>query len=374
MPPVPYCDFVAWRRTRESQANLDYWKTKLSDSELTIDFRELGNRAHVDKTIELLRYEFSDRLTAKLSQVSKQNGNTTFVSILALLTILLHKYMGQRQIVMGTDTSGRNHRLLENQVGLLLNTLVLKSDVTQNDSFSSLVKRIQNTIKEDLLHQEYSYTGLANEFFANGETGSLFNVLVLYQDFDQTFVFPGSAVLVRKREMEVAQRFADLQMEFAPGDSGLKLTIQFNPTLFTRAIIDRMVLHMEKLVDTFVEKPTALISDYHVLQSSERQDLLTLGRGTVHVDRTEPRARSVVKLFLRQAKSTPQAIAVICDNEFLSYAELDEKSDRIAAYLRSVQGVSATDMVAVSLSPVRAHDTGHAGSDESRGNLCTPGS
>jgi hypothetical protein len=346
--PIQYADYAVWQREwlqgEVLERQLSYWKTQLADLnvlELPLDKPRPKQPSYrgARATIHL-----SAALTRGLKALSQQQNVTLFMTLLAALKVLLHRYSGQDDIVVGTAIAGRNRQELENLIGFFVNTLALRTDLSGTPSFSQLLSRVREICLKAYAHQDLPFEKLVAELQVQRDMSRhpLFQVmLVLQPPALQDMHLPGLTI----NELAVTQETAkfDLTLSLEEHPDGLTGTIEYSTDLFNAGTITRLAGHFQTLLEAVVEQPETAIAELPPLTAPERHQLLVEWNAT----KTDyPKDKCVHQLFEEQVAKTPDAIALVFEDQQLSYQTLNAKANQLAHYLQTV-GVKSDDLVAI---------------------------
>ena len=348
--PVQYADFVMWEKTRlEGPAlarQLTYWKNHLQGRLPVLDLPVDHSRpVHGQSPAAMQTLSLSPELATKLKTFSQQEGATLFMTLLAAFQVLLHRYTGEEDIVVGSVVAGRQQVALEKLIGFFVNTLVLRGNLAGEPSFRDLLKRVQETTLEALANQDLPFARLVEELRPDRtpSRNPLFNVMFALQNTPPKPVrLPGLTVSPQHVESVVAK--FDLMLLLTETEDGLIATFEYNADLFERDTITRMLGHFHLLLESIVQDPENKISKLPLLTQGERQQLLGWNR----TETRYPRDQTIASLFEEQVEKTPESVAVVCAGRRLTYRELDERAGRLANRLRRC-GVGPDVMVGVCL-------------------------
>ena len=353
LPPLPlqYGDFALWEQ-EQSQSGahtrpLEYWKKRLCGPlpvlELPTDHpRGLSPLPRCGtKTLEL-----PSELAGKLRALSQNEGATLFMTLLAAFMTLLHRYTGEDDIVVGSVVRGRPQVALEKLIGFFVNTLVLRENLGGDPTFRELLARTRETTFDALAHQDLPFTKLVEALHPDRSPTSnpLFQVMLVLQEMPTHPMRMPGLVIEPMDVRSVAAKF-DLLLFMIESPGGLTAMMEYNADLFEAPTISRLLGHLQVLLEGIVEDPDRDLSRLPLLTHGERRDLL------VERNRTEtpyPREKTIDQLFAEQVRFAPNAIALACGGERLTYAQLDERAERLARRLTNL-GVGADTLVGVCL-------------------------
>ena len=349
-PEVQYADYAAWQRGwlrgEVLQTQLDYWKDRLdgvSVLELPTDRPRSAAGTHRG-AVE--RFELSEELAQKLRQVSRREGATMFMTLVAGLQALLARYSGQSDIAVGTPIAGRNLREVEGLIGLFVNTLVMRVDLGGDPSVSELLGRVREAALGAYGHQDVPFEKLVEELQPDRSLthGPLFQVMMAYEGWADRGLEVGG-LAARVMEVETATAKFDLLVTLRDTGGGLSGAVEYNSGLFERATVERLVGHYVVLVGAMSEGADGRVWRLAMMSQREREQIVV---GWNHTAADYPRERCVHELFEQQAGQRPDAVAVVYEGEQLTYRELDRRANQLAHHLRGM-GVGAEEVVGVCL-------------------------
>ncbi len=335
--PIQYADFAAWQRQALQgsalEKELSYWRQELAGAPASIELPADRPRPPMQSFRGRTRTViFELPLLQRLQQISQRYGVTPFMTLFAAFNVLLQRYSGQDDLVVGTPIAGRNRPETEKLIGLFVNTLVLRADLSGNPTFADLLLRVKKTAMGAYAHQEVPFERLVEELRPERDLSRnpLFQILFALQNLPrEEWKMPGLTPVPFQAE-GASEKF-DLSVTLVERRNGLKATFGYNTDLFDEATIVRMMGHFRRLLDAVAADPRQHITDLPLLTDAEENKLL-LEFNRTHAE--YPRERCVTSLFEQQASKTPHAVAVVCEDEKLTYRELNERANRIANYLR----------------------------------------
>jgi len=349
--PVQYADFARWQRERLSGEVLDkqlsYWRKQLAGMapklELPTDrprppaqsFR--GDRRSVS---------LPKNLVTALTEISRREGTTLYMTLLAAFQTLLFRYTGQEDVVVGSPIAGRNRAEIEGLIGFFVNTLVLRTDLSGDPSFRELLRRVRDVALGAYDHQDLPFEKLVEDLDPERDLGAnpLFQIFFALQNAPETpFELAGLRVMPLPVESRTT-RF-DLEVHLWEKPDGLTCTFVYATDLFDSGTIVRMMGHYQNLLEEIVRDADRQVSQLVILSERERRQVLEEWNRTAA---EYPREATVPELFERQVEVAPQAEALVCGRERLTYAQLEERSNRLARYLSKL-GVGPEVLVGLCL-------------------------
>ncbi len=345
--PVQYVDFVLWQQEslqdEQLSEHLEYWKEQLAGApalELPTDRpRPAVNTFRGAKQSLAL----SPELSAAVKSLSEREGVTVFMTLLASFQTLLHRYAGQSEIVVGTPIANRNRAETEGLIGFFVNTLLLRTDFSGNPSFRELLGRVRDVALGAYAHQDLPFEKLVDELQPERSLSHtpLFQVVFVFQNAPLgRLEFSGLKLTPLGGDNGTAK--FDLTLTMEETDRGLTGSIEYNTDLFDASTIQRMLGHYETLLKDLVSYPDHTVNELSLLTVAEYQQLLDWNPTDVDY----PVAASLKEIFEGQAARTPENVAVVFENQQLTYEELNQRANHLAHHLRSL-GVSAEAKVGV---------------------------
>lgn len=348
--PIQYADYAEWQRSR-SQADvlekqLAYWKARLSGNLPVIELPTDRPRGAV-QTSSGSRYGFTvpQGVAQGLRELSRRGNVTLFMTLLAAFKTFLMRYTGIEDVCVGTPVACRTRRETEDLIGFFANTLVLRTDLSENPSFSRLLERVRDIVIGAQEHQDLPFEELVDALnpARTLSHAPLFQVLFVVQTaLAEAVRLPGLQVEVT--EVDAAAAKFDLSLDMAETEAGLEGAFEYNTDLFDASTIARMTGQFQSLLAGIVEDPDRRLSDVPLLSVEERREALLLGPAA----RVTDECRDFPAAFEAQVARSPGAVAVECRGETRTYAELNREADRIAHAL-TASGIGSDNIVALLL-------------------------
>nr|QEO74519.1 condensation domain-containing protein [uncultured bacterium] len=347
---VQYADFALWQRSAEHAASLapalDYWRQKMGDLppalDLPTDFPRPPRQRFSGSTLKI---EMPRSLAEELRNLSRREGATLFMTLLAGWQALLARYTGQADIVVGTPIAGRTRAEVEGLIGFFVNTLPLRTNFDGDPNVRQLIGRVRETALGAFTNQEVPFELLVEELRPERDLSRspLFQVLFILQNAHRERPALGDlAVDVLGVDSGTAKFDLTLSLEETE-DGGLHGWIEYDTDLFAPQTIERLANHYEVLLGAMTGDATRAVSDLPLMPEAERRQLLEEFNDT---RRAYPSELTVVELFEQQAARTPAHVALVAGEEALTYAELNARADRLAQHLRTL-GVTSESLVGV---------------------------
>ncbi|MGZ9270912.1 MAG: amino acid adenylation domain-containing protein, partial [Candidatus Binatia bacterium] len=348
--PVQYADYTVWQREWLQGENLEnqlsYWRKQLEGLmtlQLPTDCAHPAVRTYRGSSQAL---NFSARLSQAIKSLSQREGGTLFMTLLAAFQILLSRYSGQSDIVVGSPIAGRNRQETETLIGFFVNTLVLRADLSNHPTFRELLRQVRETTLEAHSHQDLPFEKLVEDLQPqrNLNQNPLFQVTFQLDDnSSQLLTLP--AIDVEEMELDSGISRFDLSLSMIDNGKSFKGTLQYNTDIFNADTIDRMLGHYQRLLEGIVDNPEQRIDELALLTDAEKHQLLVEWNET---KRDYPSEKCIHQLFEEQVERTPEAVAVVFEGQQLTYRELNDRANQLAHHLRNL-GAKPNTLVALSL-------------------------
>jgi amino acid adenylation domain-containing protein len=336
--PLRYADFAVWQRDwlrgDVLERQLAHWRERLCGLptlELPTDRPRPAVPSHAGDRVEI---RLSPELADGLRALGQAEGTTLYMTLLAGFQTLLARYSGQEDFALGTPVANRNRRETEELIGFFVNTLVLRADLSGQPTFRELLARTRRTALAALDHQDLPFERLVEELHPDRDLSRhpLFQVLFALENMpDAELTLTGLEVNPLPRNNRRV-RF-DLELSLSEDERGLRGAFIFSTALFDAATVERMAGHYATLLEGAVADPDRPVSVLPLLPKAERQQLVVDWNAT---DAAYPRERCVHELFEEQAGRTPDAVALVCGAERLTYRELNARANRLACWLQGL--------------------------------------
>lgn len=349
--PIHYRDFAHWQnRWLESDAatfHRNYWRGRFDGEALVLNLPADFPRPAVQTfNGHELPFEIDAKRTSRLHEFCRECNASLFTIVLTLVKVLLYRYTGQEDIVVGSPVAGRTHPDLDDQIGLYLNTLALRDRINGSDTFLQCLERVKTTVTEALDHQAYPFDLLVDELNLQRDLSRspLFDTVVILQKHERDAI-ELEGVRVKPFLDETGISKFDLTFDFRENPNGLHVGIEYNTDLFRRERIERMGQHLMVLLDGVLAEPHGLVAALPILTLPERQRILVEFNQTA---RRLPEGKTVVDIIAQRAEEDTNRIAVECAGKKLTYGELNGRANRLAAELIA-RGGSRCDFVGIYL-------------------------
>jgi amino acid adenylation domain-containing protein len=335
LPPLrlQFADFAHWEQehlTEQALApDIAYWRARLRDCpkllELPIDYARPAISTHRGA---LHCFTIKSDLVVRLEEASRRERATLYMALLAVFQILLSRYGGGHDILVGTPVAGRNDPELSKVVGCFVNTLVMRTDLSGDPGFSEVLGRVREVALGAFAHQDLPFQRLLTLLPAQreGDHAPILQVMFILQN--------GPKQVVRLRGLEIEElefcggmaKF-DLTLEVVPRDNELYCQFEYSTELFEAATVERMSRHFMNILSGALDAPLTSISRLPLLDREERAHMLVEWNRT---DSDYPRRQRIDDAFAAEVRRHPDSVALIEAGCTVSYAELDRRANQIA--------------------------------------------
>ncbi|MEP6914054.1 MAG: condensation domain-containing protein, partial [Acidobacteriota bacterium] len=348
--PLQYADYAVWQREWLQGDALDeqigFWKTLLADAPAVLDLATDRQRPAVQMFQGARRHiELPPGLINRARAFSRAHGATLFMTLLAAFEVLLWRYSGQEDLVVGVPIAGRNRSELEGLIGLFANTLPVRVDLSGHPTFRELMGRVREVSLDAYAHQDVPFDRLVEELRPERSLSHtpLFQVVFALENTPQPLRIPGFDMEWLDVDRGTAR--ADLSLFASDQGSGLSCMWEYSTDLFDHETIERMMLNYQTVLESALDHPAAPISALTTCAAGERRRLLVEWNAA----RTESSPLAAMpQVFELQTERTPEAVAVVCGAERLTYRQLNARANQLGHYLRA-RGVGPETRVGVCL-------------------------
>jgi tyrocidine synthetase-3 len=332
LPPldIHYKDYAHWLQTGDMKARIKgqqlYWKDRFagwnSGAVLPMDFPRPRQRRYSGQSV---RFRLEDRVCKNLTLYSREYGLTTFMTILSCLAMVLSKLAGQEDVVIGTAVSGRRHADVELLVGMFVNTLALRHHPAGDTRLEEYTETVKQRTLEDFDHQDFPFEELVDGLRLDRNTGRnpLFDLMLAYRDMDGEG-FDDSPVNIHG-----ISRF-DMSWNFYGSGERMMVSVEFSDELFRLETVERFIAYFSQIAGQLMESRHLPLKECDIVPAEEKKRLVERATG----EESDIPALPLHELFRRKVLDGPGRTAVEINDSYLTYEELDRRSDILAAYLR----------------------------------------
>jgi amino acid adenylation domain-containing protein len=347
-PEYQYIDYAYWEREwmrgEKFREHLEYWKRQFADEPKPLRLPTDYPRPRVKSDAgSIEKLTLPTELAESLRAFARGEGASLFQVLMAAFGALLYRYTGQEEIVIGTSAANRNRREVQNVMGLFINTLPIRTRVRGEQSFRERLREVQATCREALQRQELPFEKLIGELNPRRSLNAhpLFQVMFVHQNVPALYVVPGMRLELLKVDYKTAK--FDLNLWVEELNDELLLTLYYSRDLFAAPSVRRILSHFRTLLESAARDPECQVKRLAYFSPEERA--LALRRGDA--SRASPEGDICFqRRFESRVEQSPDAVAVECLDERLSYGELNSRANQLARHLRDA-GVGVGSIVAL---------------------------
>lgn len=352
---VQYADFAVWQREWLTDDVLEqqmaYWRTQLAGVDgrpaLPTDHPRSAPLLHAARRPLRWRAARADAVRA----LAQREASTVFLVLLSAFSTLLARYSGQTDIVVGTPIANRGATETEPLIGFFVNTLAIRTDLSEDPTFIQLLGRVRETVARAFANQDVPFERVVAELTRerDGQRSPLFQVVFAMQSVPGGSAERDADEPGRDGPWDGSEEGAKFDLTLSLVDDGVEIAgwVEYARELFDSVTIERLLDHFERLIDAIVAAPNAPISSLSMTAAAERAQVLEAWNAT---GTAYPRDRTIHALFEEQAARTPHAVAVRYGTDAITYEELNARANRLARHLRR-RGVAGGALVGVWLTP-----------------------
>ena len=335
--PLQYADYASWQhnwlRGAELERQVEFWKTQLADAPALLELPTDKPRPAVQTyNGDQVMWSLEGEVSAALREIGKKSGCTLFMLLLAAYDVLLARYSDHEDVVVGSPIAGRRHTELEGLIGFFVNTLVMRTDLSGDPTYLELLERVKASTLAAYDHQDLPFEKLVEELQPGRDMSHtpIFQAVFILQNA------PGRPAAFDQLEatgVSVGHGHSKFDLTLATWETanGLGGLFEFNTDLFERRTIETLASHFSALLTGLVANPQQAVSRIPLIDSAERHRLLVELNDTTSI---YPRDATIQQAFESQVNKTPEHVALVCNEDTLTYAELNQRANQLAHYLR----------------------------------------
>ncbi|MCT2410078.1 amino acid adenylation domain-containing protein [Chryseobacterium antibioticum] len=359
LPPLTlqYKDYAFWEQSELEQSAVHsrvYWQTQLSGDLPLLHLPSKGarpvvktyNGCHVSGSVSI-------EILSLLKQLSLDSGGTLFMTVLSAVKVLLYRYSGQKDLIIGTPVAGRDHADLQDQIGFYVNTLALRSRIEGEERFIDFLSSVREMTLSGYSHQSYPFDRLVDDLnvVRDLSRNPVFDVMLSFQDSgdggtDNSAETLEGVILGSYTDSSYVISKFDLDFSFSETSSGLSIGLGYNTDIYEKSFAEKLLKSLEILLNSICHSPETGIDQLEIL-GSEYRYLLTEGFNQTALE--YPQDKTVLDFFDSQVLLTPDHRALVFEGHELSYRELNERSNQFADYLHMHYSIGREDLVGVQL-------------------------
>ncbi|MCR4435862.1 MAG: amino acid adenylation domain-containing protein [Clostridiales bacterium] len=348
---IQYKDYCAWQNglyhsdyiKKQEENWLNILSGEIPVLDLPTDYPRPSIQSYEG---DILYFHAGKELSRSIKKLANQMGATLYMVLLAAYNVLLYKYSGQEDILVGAPIVGRRHADLEGIMGMFVNTLVMRNYPTASKKFSEFLEEVKAQALKAYENQDYPFEELVGKLKLRRDLSRnpLFDTMFVLQHVDTAEIKIGDLKLTPYKDIHRIAKF-DLLLEAVERDEDIVFSLEYCTKLFKKATIERLIAHFTNILGIIASNPEKLLGEVDMLTGEERHRLFYHFNDT---RRDSPVQGTIHQLFEKQAERTPDAAAVVFEGRKLTYRELNEKSNQLARALREI-GVKPNSIVAISM-------------------------
>jgi aspartate racemase len=345
--PIQYADYAFWQQQRLAgdalNEGMGYWKKKLGGRlpvlELPSDYPRPATQTYDGSSQSR---QFPASLSDALKALSRKENATIFMALVAAFKALLYRYTGQEDMLLGTPVAGRDRTQTEPLIGFFVNTLVLRTDLSGDPTFRQMLGRVRETCVGAFAHQDTPFEKLAAELQPERSQNHtpLFQVAFAMEAASQQQLTM-SGVQARPLFFDDGNAKFDLSLYVDDTPKGFKTIVEYRTDLFSAETIERLLGHLETLLQSAVKNPDERISALQMLTAPEKQQLLFEWNNTATSYQSQ---KSLQELFQEETKRSSEHVAIVSEKQSLTYRELNARSNQLARFLQA-HGVKTEECI-----------------------------
>ena len=346
---IQYSDYAVWQREwlagDELERQLTFWREQMAGAPVATELPMDHPRPVIGiQRAAVQHFSLDDELSMALRRLARKEGVTLFILMLAGFKALLFRYTGQDDLIVGTPVAGRMRAEVEGLIGFFINTLALRTRLDARESFRDFLDRVREVCVGAYAHQDVPLDRVVEELQPSRDSGRtpLFQIMFTTRpEVPAELDLPGLSASNVALETGVAK--FDLTMTVLETDTGLSGRVEFNSDILEHSTIARLIRHYTKILESVVTGLEEAIARLPFIDEAERHQLVI---GWNDTRSTYPRDRSIHELFELVAQQSPDDVALVCETQRLTYAELNERANQLANYLRKL-GVGPETLVGI---------------------------
>lgn len=343
---ISYIDYSVFENNYIHSTSIEklqnYWNNTFKNKEIPVinlpyDYPIVSN----NKTFNgnKISTNISKETFDKIETIAKQFNVSPYVLCLSAFYVLLHKYTGQEDIIIGSPTAGRDFEGTENLIGMFVNNIPLYANVNSNMNFKDFILTLKNTVLESLKNQPYPYDMLVKNLNLPSNT-SIFDVMFIYQNENNNLPNIEDSNLNVLYANTKTSKF-NLSLEIIPNEYCINL--EYNTDLFKESTINRILENYIITLNSILNSSVSKISNIDVLSNDEKNKVLfDFNNTNMDYDKNT----TIAKLFEKQVIKTPNKIAITFENTSLTYNELNEKANQLAHFIRN-KNITRNDVIGI---------------------------
>ncbi|WP_447971454.1 amino acid adenylation domain-containing protein [Nitrospira sp. M1] len=349
---LQYADYAQWQRqwlTGDVLARqMAYWEDRLGGRLPVLALPTDHPRPMLQSSRgAVVTADIPITLSEQLKSLSRREGTTLFMTLLTGFYLVLARYTGQTDLIVGTPIANRTREEIENLIGFFVNTLAMRIEVTGIETVRELLTRVRDACLGAYAHQDVPFEQVVETLqpVRTLSHSPIFQVMFDLQNAPEVELeIPGLEITALEVEQTTAK--FDLSLSLRDTEQGLVSTLEYNTDLFEASTMTRLLVHYEQVLHAMMADPEQRVALVPLLTHKEMEQLLTAWNATEQV--WDEKTQNVVELFEAQVVRTPDAVAVVCEDQPVTYAELNNRAN-VVAYALKAKGVGPETLVGICL-------------------------
>ena len=348
--PNQYKDYAMWENKFSESEQIkkyeQYWINKFKTSELAqlnlpYDYKMPANRSYKGNKITNI---IDEKKFRKIERYAKKIGASPYMLFISAFFILLYKYTGQEEIILGSPIANRNINETKRMIGMFVNNIVTKANIKSEETFQQFLDEMKEQILDDLSNQPYPFDMLVKKLGIKGDNSRnpIFDVMFTYQNKEENIL------KLNENEVEIIEignnisKF-NLSLEIKPKTH--TINVEYCTDLFKKQTIEKMFEHYINVIDCIINDNNVKISDISIISEKEKNKILNEFNNTkLEYDEN----KTISQLFEKQVNKTPNKIAIVFEKQNITYKELNNRANQVANYLRN-NGIKQNDIIGIML-------------------------
>lgn len=346
---IQYKDYAAWQneliQTGAMKIQEEYWYNKFKGNMPVINMQTDYPRSSVQSFEgNSIDFKINNTLVYKLNKLASETGTTMYMVLLSAYNILLSKYTGQEDIIVGSAISGRVHADLQNTLGMFINMIAIRNNVNKNRTFRQLLIEIKENVLEVFENQEYQFEELISKLNIQRDMSRnpLFDVVFAMQDKERIDV-PNNELSFKPFEMKNKISKFDITLTAFETKNSIEFNVEYCSKLYNLETIQSFMQHYINILEHITINYDIKVVDINMLSEEERNKIL------INFNDTKSQYlydKTLQEMFETQVEKTPTQVAVVFEEKQVTYKELNERSNKLARLLKS-KGLEKNDVVGV---------------------------
>ncbi len=349
--PIQYKDYSVWEEKYNESDDIkekeDYWVNKFKNSEfeqlnLPYDYKATALRSYNgDRVTNII----DEKKFRKIERYAKKIGVSPYMFFISVFYILLYKYTGQSEIILGSPIANRDKNEMKRMVGMFVNNIVTKANINSEETFQNFLNEMREQILDDISHQPYPFDMLVKRLGikTDNSRNPLFDVMFTYQNNQENILKLDNT---ETQIVEINNNIAKFNLSLEIKPKSHTINIEYCTDLFKKETIERLFEHYINAIDFIMNDVNAKIKDIEIISNTEKNKILYEFNDT---KMEYPKDKTITELFEEQVEKTPNDVAVVFEDNKLTYKEVNEKANQLARYLREEKNIKPNDIVGVML-------------------------